>query len=143
MKKKNQKEIRLKLSYLKEIETEELDMVIYDEILGERWEDDNRKSDIIIGQKDKSWTKEGEPISIKMIRDILDDIEKAGATYVEIMHHSDHHSYVFNGVKIEQASEDECKDANIKENEIKKIKIQMEKLEAEYSKLENKLKMNV
>lgn len=142
MARKSQKEIRLKSSYLKEIETQELDFVVCDEVLGKGWEDkdENRKRDIIIGLKGKNWAREGEPISIKMVRDILNKLEKAGATYVEIMHHSDHHSYVFNGLKIEQASEDECNQANKKEDEIKKIEIQINKLEAERSNLYEKLK---
>jgi hypothetical protein len=94
MKKKDIGENRLKLVYLKEIETEELDFVLYDEIFGKDWED--RERDIVEKKKGMSWGGDAIPISLHMLKNHIEQIEKTGATHVEIMYHQDHHSYVFN-----------------------------------------------
>ncbi len=131
---------RLKMTYKKEIETQELDFVVYDEVFGKKWDDSDREQDIISGKQNKNWAGESNPISIKMVRDFLDKLEKAGSTYVEIMHHSDHHSYVFNGLTIVEATQKECQQEKEKEEKINEIRKEINQLESKYKILQEKIK---
>lgn len=125
---KTKTKLRLKLEYLKEIQTEELDFVIYDMIFGKEWE--GRERDVVVGRDKSTWGGEAIPIPISMVRKVLDQLEKKGSNFVEIMHHTDHHSYVFNGMKITKATEKECEKEIEKEKKKKEIQLEVNKLEA-------------
>lgn len=124
--------IRLRKEYLKEIETGELDFILYDMIFGKEWENMKRERNIVVGRDkyNSTWGGESIPIPISMVRKILDQLEKKGSDFVEIMHHTDHISYVFNGMKITKATEKECQKENEKEKKKKEIELEVNKLEA-------------
>ena len=123
-------ENRIKFEYIKEIETDELDCVLYDMIFGKGRQWEGHKRNIIVGKDKSTWGGQAISIPISMVRKILDQLEKKGSDFVEIMYHTDHYSYIFNGMKITKATEDECQKENEKEKKKKEIELEVNKLEA-------------
>ncbi len=82
------------------IETEELDFVLYDEILGEKWEDHDKNQ---IG----NFNSDSCPIKINTLLSVLKEFKDKGANYVSIDENCDHHSYEFNLYDIHKSSKEE------------------------------------
>ena len=134
----SQNTIRMHLSYLKEIETEELDLVLKDKIFGEYWENSEQESDIVVYDNKSSWLGMGTPMLIDDMLKILKSLKKEGCNFIEIMHHVDHHSYVFNGVIIRKSTEEENKKEIEKEKILKKLKKQHQAKLSELKVIEEK-----
>lgn len=128
-----QPQVRMKIEYVREIETDELDFVVYDVVLGKKWEEKERGKEIVSGEKGKNWCGEADLIPIGMVRHILEELEKKGAECVEIMNHRNHRSYVFNGAKVSRASDGECESESNREMKKREIEIEINSL---YEKLE-------
>lgn len=124
----------IKKKYLKEIE---IDLHIADEILGINEDGHDYDFEIKVDFNETMWARDVEEISIDRAIETLNKLKELGANYVEIMHHCDHKSYVFTGLEMKKATEEE-KEARInklKENEEKAKQLEIERLERQIAKL--------
>lgn len=126
----------IKQTYLKEIEESELDFINQDAILGHN-EDGHDFEWIITTKEDAYWYNESQEIEIDLVIETLKELKKDGANYVEIIHHGDHHGYIFNGLHMGIPTKEEIgayKKAKKMANK-KVIEEKISKLEGEISKL--------
>jgi hypothetical protein len=120
--------------FKKEIETgESIQWDCYKDILKSKEVDDGEIYPKEIEIRGKSrWGGENYPMKIDEVTKILDKLKKSGCNYVEMMHHSDHGSYIFNGVLIRESTPEEIeKDKMLSEKrkEVEKeIKIYEDKI---------------
>jgi len=118
---KNKKYITFK--YLKEIEESDLDISTVEKILGKNaYEDPGFESLFFFLNKDYGYERESEMISIDLLEKTIVNLKKAGANYMEIMHHGDHNGYVFYGIEVRKSTKEEVK--NYSEEILKKAKIE-------------------
>lgn len=129
-------------TYQKSKETEELDFEVYDYL---KLNDDDLEDlghEIRMVPEDERYSSAGEsnPIEIERLISQLKTFKKKGSTHVEMIHHGDHHSYIFNPVNIRLATDKEIKDAadtrrsidiERKSNKIDQLKKELDKLEKE------------
>jgi len=121
------KEIKRFITFLYKKEIETNDSIRWDcfyDILGKDFDkkEDVYPEEISIYGKNMSWCDDVDHIKIDNVIKILDKLKKSGCNYVEIMHHCDHNSYVFNGLEVKESTPEEI------ENEILKRKKREEKL---------------
>jgi len=127
--------------YKKEITHDELDLINQDAILGENI--DGHEYENISKNRDKfDYTGESIEIDINLAIDTLKELKEAGSNYVEIMYHCDHVGYVFTGVDMRLATDEEIKEHQkkykIERNEFLNSKIEV--LENEISKIKKQIK---
>lgn len=125
--------------YTEEIELSELDLELDCDILGSDEFDD--KEHIVIEKGNiYSYAGESTPIKIDTIINTLEKLRDGGANYVEIMHHCDHHGYIFNGANITKATAEEINEHEISNerkrfqenvNKANKLQVELDKLNAE------------
>jgi len=139
------KEIKKFVSFFYKKEVETNDSIHYDcfcDILGKGFEDDGDTypQQIILG-KNTTWGREVDHIKIDKVIKILQNLKKSGCNYVEIMHHCDHGSYVFNGIFVRESTPEEIEvfqNLSQKKKEFQKkmdeLDLQSKKLKEEYSK---------
>lgn len=65
-----------------------------------RWDIENRGNNV-------SWQEDAPLMSIDKLQKRLHEMKEKGCNYVEIMHHTDHEGYVFNGAKVWKPSNEE------------------------------------
>lgn len=127
----------IKKSYLKEIEVSELDLENVDNILGVNEDGHNYNYITNIDYNKHYWAGETQEIEIDKLIETVTKLKKSGANYVEILHHGDHHGYVFYGIEMRNATKEEVakhldddkKSILIaKENKIKELEKELEKL---------------
>jgi hypothetical protein len=84
------------------------------------------------------------PIKIEYLKQILNELEKAGCNYISINYNCDHPDYSFYGVDVHAATESEISEINKKEKdfELKKAKFELKSLEKERLKLLDKIEKN-
>jgi hypothetical protein len=97
--------------YKEEIDDSELDMTLYDEILGKDWSDKEKYHDTIYKGRDNQygWQGESHPISIDRMMKHLQDLKDKGCNHVEIMYHCDHIGYNIYGLDIHRSTNEEVK----------------------------------
>jgi len=134
-------------TYKKEIDLSEIDILLNETIHKDWYDDDPNESiythlekKINITKRGKgSWEGEAIPVKIDDAIKVLEKLKKAGSNYCEVMYHSDHCGYVFNGMEIRKSTEAEI--TEFKNKAIKKAKLEkeMEKMRLEYEKKHKKL----
>ena len=125
--------------YKSEKSVSEIDMDLYDEILGKDWsEHHERFSEIRLGDNKKyGWQGESHPINIDVVIKLLNGLKAKGCTHAEIMYHCDHIGYYFYGLDVHRSTSEEmdAEEARI-EKENKKAKTQrIKELTTELNKL--------
>lgn len=116
------------------INTDELDMMMIEDILGEV-EDRNE-----IYKGNTMFLND--PIKIDTLRKYLDTLETNGANYVAINYHEDHREYEFDGLNVGIASQDDIDlySKEQQEKEITQIKSRLTYHSSEVKILEDRLK---
>lgn len=125
--------------YFDSVETEEQDLELYNQFFTDEEMEYDYPSFIYVNDHNP-WS-EGDPILIEDLQKHLDDAKKLGATHVELMHHTDHHSYVITPCLIRKATKEEI-EAETKRNEesIKEKKREhIKNLQREIERLENEI----
>lgn len=91
--------------------------------------------------KPSNWGGINSTISIENVQNYLSKLTKKGATHVEIMFHSDHDSYIFNGVELKKSTEDDINEFELKEkNKLKSdINKRIKLLEDERKQLDSQI----
>jgi len=90
-------------------EVSELDFELYD-LLFPKWSENDEEHPEPIDKVGKFyWTGESAPMQIDEVIKVLNQFKQKGCNHVEIMYHTDHIGYVFSGVDIHVASEEEIK----------------------------------
>ncbi len=126
-------------SYLGEIETEEQDLVLYNDFFTEE-EMEHDHPEILIHGDTGNYSDECAPIKIDEMIETLQSFKSDGANYVEIGYHTDHFSYLLNAIKIRKATEEEIKEEEArkgveeffeKQQRIQELKKELEELEEE------------
>lgn len=126
------------VKYFKDIETEEQDLELYNQFFTDAEMEYDYPSFIYAGEESR-WS-EGDPIKIDDMIEILQKIKAGNATHVEMSHNTDHHSYTLSPCEIRLATKEEIEAEKIrldntlksqKEDRIKKMKNEIEKLENE------------
>lgn len=111
---KKDKKLFLTLLYKKEIETN--DSISWDCFYDIFGDDFDKDGDVypaeILNRNDKSWASNVDHIKIDNVIEILEKLKKSDCNYVEIMHHCDHNSYVFNGIQIQKSTPEEIDEHN-------------------------------
>src|ERR1035437_113914 len=105
------KKLGITKTYKKEIELSELDFVIQESIHKD-WYGDSHVNDsrVVITNNGKGrWEGDAIPIDIDEAIRTLEKLKKTGANFAEIMYHTDHNGYVFNGLEVRKSTEDEIK----------------------------------
>jgi hypothetical protein len=113
----------------------EIDFILRDKILGKNWaENEERFGQIILNNDQKNWQGESHPIDIDEVIKVLERLKKKGSNYVEIMYHSDHIGYYFNGLDIHRSTDGEIS------NEKKRLDVELQvNKEAEIKALEARI----
>lgn len=112
----------------------ELDFELYNQLLGEGWEWEER-------EQMKEHTKgvsqcDGFPVKIDEVIDLLEEMKKK-YEYVSMHEHCDHIGYEFQGVNIKDTTIEELEDFKKKEEEKEERKRKQK--EEEYEKLKKEL----
>ena len=127
-------------SYLGEIETEEQDLVLYNDIFTDEELEENHP-DTIETEDFGTWSGESTPIKIDEVIETLKSFKSDGANYVEIYHHGDHYTYIFNALSIRKATPEEIEKNEEDQKKAREfhIKEKIRKYEAEINKLSNEI----
>lgn len=105
--------------YLGEIEISELDLVNEDNIFGINPEGHDCFEITRAPESRSYYYNEAQEIEIDLLIRTLHEFKQKGANYVEMLHHPDHHGYVFNFLIMREATQEEIDAHN------QKIKNQM------------------
>jgi len=128
-----EKEEYVLLHYKTEIEHTELDLENLDSILGKNKNGHNHISIIKEENGEFNWRSEQEQIDIDLAIKTLQRIKDLGCNYAEIMYHCDHNGYVFYGIEMREATQEEIEEEiekkKQKNNELLKEKIEHYKSE--------------
>lgn len=114
-------------------ELSELDFELYDNILGQGWDENEER---LVEHYKGERQCEGFPVKIDDVITLLEEIKKK-YEYVSMHDHCDHIGYEFQGLNIRETSVEELNEIQRKEEE-KKEKIRKER-EAQYEKLKKEL----
>lgn len=119
--------------YKKEIEVSEIDMRLQEDI-HKNWFDDHESEERVnIRVTGKgNWEGDSIPIKIEDTIRILERLKKSGANYAEIMYHTDHNGYVFNGAFIRKSTEEEITEYLNKKKQVAKIEREMDLLKKQF-----------
>ena len=125
-------------SYLGEIETEEQDLVLWNDFFTDE-EMENDYPQTIYAGDNGNYSGECAPIKIDEMIETLQSMKSDGANYVEIGYHTDHYSYLINALHIRKATPEEI--AKSEQDEKESIRFHAEekikKYEAEIKKLKD------
>jgi hypothetical protein len=109
--------------YKSEESLTEIDFTLREKILGKNWDEkEERYGNIILGDDKNSWKGESYPINIDDVNKVLEKLKKKGCNYVEIMYHSDHIGYYFNGMDIYRSTDEEVLENSKNTEEFEKAK---------------------
>lgn len=120
--------------YTEEIEISEIDFDLQEDIVEGQDVNDISVDYIVVDNKKARYSGESHPIKIDQLIAILGALKSGGANYAEIMFHCDHIGYVFNGVDVKLAGDDDVAE-NKKLIDAKKAEIKQREIDA----LERKL----
>lgn len=134
---KKDKKLFLTLLYKKEIETN--DSIRWDcfyDIFGDDFDNgEDVYPEEILKKNGKSWAGDVDHIKIDNVIKILEKLKKSGCNYVEIMHHCDHNSYVFNGIHIQKSTPEEIDEHNRTLDKRKDKQKRIEELEKQINQI--------
>lgn len=120
-------------TYLKEIELSEIDFELNEDIHRDWYDIGKINNRVNITKNNKgSWEGDTIPIKIDDVIKTLQQLKKSGANYAEIMYHSDHNGYVFNGLEIRKSTEKEIKEHSDKNKEKEIIEKKLLEINNEY-----------
>ena len=122
--------------YLKAIEESELDIEAVENVLGKNAYEEPGFERIFVNENKNGWSGEAERISIELLRKTIDKLEKTGANYVEVFHHTDHNGYVFYGLEVRKSTPEEIEDEKRKELAGERIKKRLSELKSEAVELQ-------
>lgn len=126
-------------TYKKEIELSEIDILL-NQTIHKDWYDGDIDARVKITKTRKGdWEGEAIPVNIDDVIKTMEQLKKSGSNYCEIMYHSDHNGYVFNGMEIRKSTEAEIKKHAKGEAKRKKIEKQMRELQKQYEKKQEAL----
>ena len=121
--------------YKKEIALCELDFTVREKFLGQEENDDWWDHEKIRKFNGDFWWGEATEIDVDLAINTLQELKKEGCNFVEIMHHGDHHGYIFVGKEVRLAT-----DTEIMEHELKNKEISDGQRQKKIAELEAKLK---
>jgi len=95
----------------------------------------------IIKPHKKRYANESSPISIKELEKFISKLKKNKATHVEIVFHGDHDNYIFNGVQMKVATQEDIDEFNLSEKQKNKkfFEQRRELLKKELQKVDKEL----
>lgn len=127
------------VKYFPYVETEEQDLELYNQFFTDE-EMENNHPDFIY-ENERSYWSDGDPIKIEDLQKYLEELKNSGASHVEIMHHTDHHSYILSPSFIRKATKEEIKAEKDRINEeLKRKKLQnIKAMQEEIQRLEKDL----
>lgn len=135
MKKQEEKQY-LTFKYIKEIEESDLDIDTVEKILGkDAYEEPGFERIFIPLNVEYGYEQEADRISITLLEKTIAKMKKAGASHLEMMHHSDHRGYVFYGVEVRRSTKAEVDDLKIKNLAKEEIERRLEELDKEKANL--------
>jgi len=104
---KKQEKNYISFRYRKEIETDDcISWDCFTDIFGKI--DDHPEELKFLGES--RWGYQVDVIKIDKVIDILKKLQRNGCNYVEIMFHTDHQNYIFNGLEVTESTPEEIKD---------------------------------
>lgn len=121
--------------YLKQIEESELDIENLEK-MGFKYDDDTDYRYIFYKDGD-FYPLRQEGISIPRLKKIIKEMEKSGATHIEVEYHADHHGYVVQGVLMRPALEEEIAEYVEATTKIKDKESRIAELYQQIKKIEN------
>lgn len=125
--------------YKVEIETEDINDVLIDKHFPD-WENTEVSPHdriLTIHESESYWKGETSPISIEELERIIAELKRNQCTHTEIMWHTDHREFIFNGMEIRKASDEEIhgvklakevEELKAKDDEIKRLEAQIKKI---------------
>jgi hypothetical protein len=127
----------LTLLYKKEIETNDsIEWDCFYDIFGDGFDNGGDiYPEKISVRKNQNWAGNVDHIKIDNVIEILEKLKKSGCNYVEIMHHCDHNSYVFNGLEVKESTPEDIENELLKEKKRKEKLRRIEELEKEIKKI--------
>ena len=133
------KQIKKYLTFFYKKEVETGDSISYDchqDIFGKGFNNDgeNHPEEIFIRNK-SNWGFKVDHIKIDNVIKILQKLKKGGSNYVEILHHCDHRSYIFNGIEVRESTQKEIDDYNSNQLKIKEKQKRIEELKKEIQRV--------
>jgi hypothetical protein len=121
--------------YVGEISSDDcLNSKAVEDFIGKDAYETNKHQTIYI-HSDGSWERESARMNIDDIISVLNDLKKKGANYAEIMYHTDHDGYEFNGVQVRESTKDEITVFESAESKKKAIEKELDKIEKDRVKL--------
>jgi tetraacyldisaccharide-1-P 4'-kinase len=136
----------IKHTYLLEVDHTELDLDLYHELQPsdpEGLQNEREKVYETNGEHSYFWAGDATPIRIELVEDFVNKAREAGANYVEIQHHEDHHGYYLYGLKIELISDqkevDEIKLQQDREKQAELLRIELMQLDNERARVQHQL----
>jgi hypothetical protein len=125
--------------------TGEVDFEMYDDILGsektsELYDDEFGVNTIHKGSE----YCDSLPVKIEELKKVIEKFEKAGCNYISIDYNCDHPDYIFYGVDVHKATEEEIEEINNKDKKHKskqaeELRKKAEEMLNEAKKLEDKI----
>ncbi len=124
-------------SYLRKIETEEQDLVLWNDFFTEE-EMEHDYPEIFVLDDTSYYLDRSYPIKIDDLIETLQSMKSDHASHVEIIYHQDHYSYIINAVKIWKATEEELKEREARKGREKLLERQQRigELQKELKELE-------
>ena len=137
----------IKEKIIKQIELDELDFEVEKELLDVNPNDHNYVIQFFYDHNTAFWY-EGEHLSIDQLIQTAKNLKEKGSTHIQIYPHTDHHGYIFTGVKLNLIPEEEAieeekerlkEEIKIKEHQHQENINYIEKQEEEINHLHNRL----
>ena len=126
------------LHYKEEIETsDDSNWECFEKFFGKNISNEANSPDTIILSGKGDWEREADHIEIDAVIDILKKLKNNGCNYVEIMNHTDHRNYVFNGIDIQISTPEEIENYREKRQKHQDAQKRIEELQKEIKKIQN------
>jgi len=115
------------------------DIMIHYEFYSEEEVDEDYPHTIVVS--DTHYCGENSPLQIDEALRIIQGMKEKGATHIEIDYHVDHGSYIFNGVELRKATDEEIAKETVEMSEIfnTEMKEKIEDYKRKIEILENEL----
>lgn len=121
---------------IEKVETSELELTLKENF---DFDFDSDYSDFIEIRKNCGYMEGGSPIKIDNMINILQDMKKKNANYVEIDYHCDHDTYILSSYNIELSPQEDIDEFERKFEESENKKNEIRKLQNEINKLRNEI----
>lgn len=103
----------IKKEYVEEVERDDVDDIAINKLLPGDWYEESYGTHTTNKQ---SYSGVSDAMNIDDMFSVLNNLKEKGSTHIEVMYHIDHRGYVFNGLIMQRATEEEIQNF---ENEIK------------------------